>query len=72
MNLLWSTSYFDVDILDNPWFNRDVDGYSLCNVPYIAFRENLMDLNTCLKGLGRDTRIKLLKTSNHNPMAREK
>ena len=61
-----------MNVLDNPWFNRDVYRLTLHNVPHISFRKNLMDLDGCMKGLGGDTGSKILNTSKHCPMGREK
>jgi len=51
LNFLRSASESYVDVLNNPWFDRDVDRLSLRNVSEIPFRGYLIYLNGCLKGL---------------------
>ena len=72
MNFLRSASDSYIDVLDNPWFDRDVDRLGLRNVPQIPFRRYLIDLNRRLKRLLRETRSKPLETSQRFPKGREK
>jgi len=71
LNFLRSTSHSDIDMLDNPSFNRDVDWLSLCDVSQIPFRGHLIYLDGCLKGLRRETTSKLLEIGKHFLMGRE-
>ena len=61
-----------MDMLDNPWFHRDVNGLGLRDVSHISFRRKLINLNGCLKGLGWETRSKPLETGKHFAVGREK
>ena len=72
LNFLWSTRYFDMEMLDNPWFHIDVDGLGLRDVSHISFKRHLINLNGCLKGLRWETRGKALETGDHFLMGREK
>ena len=72
LNLLRSTSDSNVKMFENPWFHRDFDGLGLRNVCHISFRGHLINLDRCLKDLKWETSSKLLETSKHFPMGREK
>ena len=50
-NFLRSASDSYIDVLDDPWFDRDVDRLGLSNVPQIPFRRYLIDLKRRLKRL---------------------
>ena len=72
LKFLWSASDSNVNVLNNPWFNKDIDWLSLHNVPHVSFRKNLMNLDGCLKGLRGEIGSKLLKASKHFLVGREK
>lgn len=49
LDLIWKKRNPNMDIFDNPWFDRDVDGHCSWNVPHISFGKDFMNQKGCLK-----------------------
>lgn len=65
LDLIWRTCHCNVDVLENPLFNGDINRYRLCNVSQVSFRKDFMCQDGRLKRMGRILGSKLLETSRH-------